>query len=243
MNSESLSHKYSFLFLDDCGPQCQTKQNNKRNPVFQQPKKIPNHLSPFQKTHRYFFSEKEKENGRRKSKKEEVEGFSQDTKRIRKQIGEGEEEEEEEEEQWKARILVNSGFSSIVTRLNPMTSKLIFFNQERLSEEELLLPFDGALYLPPEGICDFSTEEHDEEGEKFENFVCLMNGIEKKCLLIWVYEDDWEMEDTMAEKLRLEERNCEWRWEYDEDDEALYPRLLQFFEDHTQLKYLKPAKR
>ena len=151
-----------------------------------------------------------------------------------------------DEEQWKARILVNSDWDLVVTPLNETTSKVIFFSRENLSEEELALPFDGALYFPPDGLRFLSTEKLDEEAESFEKLSCVVGGIEGKCLGIWVDVDDWDMKDTMGEKLRLKERNCEWFWEFiddDEDENAIHLRICKFFEENIQQCQIKPAKR
>ena len=151
-----------------------------------------------------------------------------------------------DEEQWKARILVNSYWDMLVTPLNERTSKVIFLSQQNLSEEELALPFDGALYFPPDGLRFLSTEELDEEAETFEKFVSFV-GLEGKCLALWVDPDDWDMKDSMFEKLRLKERNCEWCWEHvkpdEEEENALHLRLCNFFEENTQQCQVKPAKR
>ena len=132
------------------------------------------------------------------------------------------------DEEWKARILVNSYWDMFVDPLNETTSKVIFLSQQELSEEELALPFDGALYLPPDALRTYSTEELDEEVETFEKFVSFVGGIEAKCLGIWVDSDDWVLKDTMVEKLRLEERNCElFFWDYlGESGGDLCPRIL-----------------
>ena len=100
------------------------------------------------------------------------------------------------DEEGKARILVNENWSSLVNDLNDSTSKVAFLIQEKLSEEELVLPFDGALYLPPGVLRTFSTEKLDEEVERFEKFGCVV-GLEGKCLGIWVEEGDRNMKDTM----------------------------------------------
>ena len=151
------------------------------------------------------------------------------------------------EEEWKARILVNKNWSSLVRGLNDCTSKVIFLIQEKLSEEELALPFDGALYFPRTGIRTFSTEQLDEEVETFEKFVRFVGGIEGKCLGIWVDKNDRGMKDTMFEKLRLKERNCEWCWDYINDGETIkdvYYRICKFFEENIQQQcQIKPAKR
>ena len=152
------------------------------------------------------------------------------------------------EEEWKTRILVNKNWSYLVRRLNDSTSKVIFLIQEKLSEEELVFPFGGALYFPPRGICTFSTEELDEEVETFEKFVRFVGGIEGKGLGIWAEVDDRGMKDTMFEKLRLKERNCEWFWDYIGDDgeriEDVYLRICKFFEENThQQCQFKPAKK
>ena len=150
------------------------------------------------------------------------------------------------EEEWKARILVSDNIEYLVRRLNERTSKLIFLIQQKLSEEELALPFDGALYLPPDALRTLSTEDLDEEVEEFEKFVSFVGGIEGKCLAIWVDVNDREMKDTMFEQLRLKERNCEWFWDYiggDESDEDVYPRICKFFEENTHQCQIKPAKR
>ena len=89
------------------------------------------------------------------------------------------------EEDRKTRILVNGNWSSLVNGLNERTSKVIFLVQERLSEEELVLPFDGALYLPPTNLSSLLTEKLDEEVDEFEKFGCVV-GLEGKCLGIWV---------------------------------------------------------
>ena len=150
------------------------------------------------------------------------------------------------EEEWKARILVDENLDYLVRRLNETTSKVIFLIQENLSEEELALPFDGALYLPKD-LHFFSTKRLDEEVESFEKFVSFVDGLEGKCLAIWVDADDWDMKDTMVEKLRLKERNCEWCWDYlhfNERSYAVYLRICKFFEEKTQQQcQIKPAKR
>ena len=150
------------------------------------------------------------------------------------------------DEEGKARILVNENWSSLVNELNDSTSKVIFLTQEQLSEEELALPFDGALYFPRIGIRTFSTEKLDKEVETFEKFGCVV-GLEGKCLGIWVAEDDRGMKDTMGEKLCLKERNCEWFWDYvdhSERNKDVYLRLCKFFEENTQQQcQIKPAKR
>ena len=151
-----------------------------------------------------------------------------------------------DEEEWKARILVNENWSSLVNGLNERTLKVAFLIQEKLSEEELVLPFDGALYLPPTDIHILPTEELDEEVETFEKFGCVV-GLEGKCLAIWVEADDQDMKDTMFEKLRLKERNCEWCWDYVDEGEGIedvYLRICKFFEENThQQCQFKPAKR
>ena len=79
-----------------------------------------------------------------------------------------------DEEEWKARILMNENWSSLVNGLNARTLKVIFLIQEKLSEEELVLPFDGALYLPPGDLRTFSTEKLNDEVERFEKFGCVV---------------------------------------------------------------------
>ena len=90
------------------------------------------------------------------------------------------------------------------------------------------------------------TEELDEEVETFEKFGCVV-GLEGKCLAIWVEADDQDMKDTMFEKLRLKERNCEWCWDYVDEGEGIedvYLRICKFFEENThQQCQFKPAKR
>ena len=151
------------------------------------------------------------------------------------------------DEEGKARILVDQNWSTLVKRLNERTLKLIFLIQGQLSEEELALPFDGALCFPQTGICNLSTEDLDEVVETYENFVRLVGGIEGKCLAIWVDWDDRAMKDTMVEKLRLKERNCEWFWDYvdhSERNKDVYLRICKFFEENTQQQcQIKPAKR
>ena len=149
-----------------------------------------------------------------------------------------------DEEEWKARILVNMNWSSPVENLNQRTSKLIFLIQEKLSEEKLALPFDGALYYPPDDLHSLSKKELASEVKAFEKFACIV-GIEGKCMAIWVDPDDEDMEDEMVEKLRLKERNCEWLWDFAScgSNEAVYPRICKFFEDKTQQCQVKPAKR
>ena len=150
------------------------------------------------------------------------------------------------EEEWKARILVNRTWADEVKNLNESTSKVIFFDQQKLSEEELALPFDGALYLPPADLRLLSTEDLDEEVATFEKFGCVV-GLEGKCLEIWVVGADRDMKDTIGEKLCLKERNCEWCWDYIGDDERiddLYLRVGKFFEENAQQQcQIKPAKR
>jgi len=152
-----------------------------------------------------------------------------------------------DEEQWKARILVNSSWDMFVTPLNDRTSKVIFLIQQKLSEEELALPFDGALYVPSAGLRSLSTKRFDEEVEMFEKFIRFVDGLEGKCLAFWVEVHDWDLKDRMFEKLRLKERNCEWCWDYvhwAEKDNDLHLRLCQFFEENTtqQRCQIKPAK-
>ena len=71
--------------------------------------------------------------------------------------------------------------------------------------------------------------------------------LEGKCLGIWVEADDRDMKDTMGEKLRLKERNCEWFWDYvgdAEEIEDVYFRICKFFEENAQQQcQIKPAKR
>ena len=152
------------------------------------------------------------------------------------------------EEEWKARILVNENWTSLVKGLNGCTSKVAFLIQQKLSEEELALPFDGALYFPLGALRFFPTKRLDEEVEKFEKFVSFVGGIEGKCLAIWVDKNDRDMKDSIVEKLHLKERSCEWYWDYFGDDDErvddFYLRIGKFFEENTQQQYqIKPAKR
>ena len=57
-----------------------------------------------------------------------------------------------DDEQWKARILVSKTWGEELKGLKERTSKVLFFDEQKLSEEELVLPFDGVLYVPATGI-------------------------------------------------------------------------------------------
>ena len=65
-------------------------------------------------------------------------------------------------------------------------------------------------------------------------------------MAIWVAADDWLMKDTMTDKFRLKERNCEWYWDYGKDGEKVEDvsiRLCKFFEENNSASLIKPAKR
>ena len=71
-----------------------------------------------------------------------------------------------------------------------------------------------------------------------EKLGCVVGGLEGKCLGIWVDSDDWDLKDTMVEKLRLKANEIlsgvGIMSIHGEPHNDHHIRLCQFFEENTK---------
>ena len=141
----------------------------------------------------------------------------------------------------KPKVLVNLGWPHIPDSLNQRSSEVFFKSEEKISDGDL---FDGLLYLP---VADFKEEEvFQDEVKKFERLVALLNGLEGKYLFIWVDCGDSVVEEEAVKEFRLEERGCEWRWDFQatgDVSKSTENKIIKYFEEHLQTSIVKPAKK